>query len=442
VETQTAISLSFLAAARDGIVKETVAALHAVPRRGAEMGGVLLGRYEEDRIVVEDFEPVACEHRWGPVYRLSERDLRGLEEMLQGRGGKETRLAVVGFCRSHIRTDPQLDDQDRELFEHYFPEARAVFLLLQTDRLQPMEATYFVRSGGVLSKVAGPLPFPAEGAVALFLEEPAAEAEAEPQSPQPEELPLAQSAEPAAHDDGVSAANDFWPAQTPPRRIPPPTRPRLTAPSLTIAEETRPAPERRWIAIVVVLCGGAGIFGFWSLDSGRKPAAEVPQSSAPVPPAIAPQETAAPQAAPPPAEPAPAPKPSSRPPNQVLPDEMLSQWERALHSGNPYAIAAFYAPRVESYFGEPNVSSAAVARSLERSAQRYGKTEVLRISNMRVTPIGDDRAAVTFRKQWQTSGRHVYTGETEERVILANGDDGWKIVSEQETRVLWTRRSR
>jgi hypothetical protein len=121
---------------------------------------------------------------------------------------------------------------------------------------------------------------------------------------------------------------------------------------------------------------------------------------------------------------------------------MLSQWESALHSGNPYAIAAFYAPRMESYFGERNVSSAAVARSLARSAQRYGKTEVLSVSNMRVTPMGDDRAAVTLRKQWRTSGRHMYTGETEERLIVANGDDGWKIVSELETRVLWTRRSR
>jgi hypothetical protein len=475
VETQTAVALSFQVAARDGIVNETVAALHAVPRRGAEMGGVLLGRYEEDRIVVEDFEPVACEHRWGPSYRLSERDRRGLEETLRQRAGKETSLVAVGLCRSHIRADTELDDQDRELFERYFPDARAVFLLLKTERLQPLEATYFVRCGGVLSKVAGPLPFPAEGAVALFLEEPftqaataAAEVEVpisqatEPKTsepvaddgdgaarglwpPQPVEpgepaAPVVDRVPPIA-DFGNGAGGGFWPEPPPARRIPPPTRPRLTAPSLTISEQARPARDRRRIAIVAVLCGGAGLFGFWSLDLGRKPAAEIPQPAAPAPAAVAPQKAAPPPVAPPaasfPTEQPPAPKPQA-----PLPDQMLSQWEQAVHSGNPDAIAEFYAPRVESYFGERNVSRTAVARSLARSAQRYGKTQVLSISNMRVTPMGDDRTAVTLRKQWRTSGRHVYTGETEERLILANGDEGWKIVSEQETRVLWTRRSR
>jgi hypothetical protein len=441
VETQTAVSLSFLDAARDGIIRETVAAFNAVPRRGAEMGGVLLGRYEEDRIVVEDFEPVECEHRWGPLYRLSERDLRGLEKTLQRRASNETKPNVVGFCRSHVRAGMELDDPDRELFERYFPDAGAVFLLLKTERLQPMEGTYFVRSGGVLSKVAGPLPFPAEGAVALFLdapfpEAPLAETQTEPPVPGPTETPIPQSAGPVA-DDGEGAASVLWPAEPPARRIPPPTRPRLTAPSLTISGEARPVRDRRWIVIVAVLCGGAGVFGFWSLDLGRKPAAEIPQSPAPAPSAVAPQQAAPPPVATPPVEQPPAPRPSS-----PLPDQMLSQWKRALHSGNPDAIAEFYAPRVESYFGERNVSRTAVARSLARSAARYGKTEVLSVSNMRVTPIGDDRAAVTFRKQWRTSGRHMYTGETEERLILANSDEGWKIVSEQETRVLWTRRSR
>jgi hypothetical protein len=121
---------------------------------------------------------------------------------------------------------------------------------------------------------------------------------------------------------------------------------------------------------------------------------------------------------------------------------MLDQWDRALRSGNPNAIAAFYAPRIDSYFGERNVSKAAVARSLSRSAARYGKTTVLRLSGIRVTPLGDNRAAVTFRKRWQTSGTHVYSGETQERVILTKQADAWKIASEQEVNVLWTERIR
>jgi hypothetical protein len=121
---------------------------------------------------------------------------------------------------------------------------------------------------------------------------------------------------------------------------------------------------------------------------------------------------------------------------------MMDQWDRALRSGNPKAIAAFYAPRIDSYFGERNVTSAAVAGSLARSAARYGKTTVLRLSAIRVTPLGDDRAVVTFRKRWQTSGARVYSGETQERITLARQSDDWKIASEQEVRVLWTERIR
>ena len=120
----------------------------------------------------------------------------------------------------------------------------------------------------------------------------------------------------------------------------------------------------------------------------------------------------------------------------------LDEWGKALHSGDPLAIAGFYAPAIDSYFGERNVSNAGVARSLARSAARYGKTVVLRLSAIHITPVGPDRASATFHKSWQTTGKHVYSGETEERVTLTRRANGWKISSEQETRVLWTRRAR
>jgi hypothetical protein len=121
---------------------------------------------------------------------------------------------------------------------------------------------------------------------------------------------------------------------------------------------------------------------------------------------------------------------------------MLSQWGQALRTGKPEEVASFYAPRVDSYFGERNVSNAALGRSLARSAARYGTTTVQYLSEVHITPAGDDRATVTFRKRWRTSGKHVYTGETEERLGLAKVDGSWKIASEQETRVLWTKRDR
>src|SRR5438132_14273250 len=52
----------------------------ALPTRGLEVGGLLLGRSTpEDRptTIIEDFEPIESEHRRGPSYTLSEKD-RGL----------------------------------------------------------------------------------------------------------------------------------------------------------------------------------------------------------------------------------------------------------------------------------------------------------------------------------------------------------------------------
>jgi proteasome lid subunit RPN8/RPN11 len=417
----------------EGIAREVFGAFHAIPRRGAETGGVLLGHYEEDRICVEDSEPVRCEHRWGPSYIFSDCDFQSLEETLESCRTGPNGLSVVGFYRSHTRPDAGPSDSDRELFDRYFPDSHAVFLLLKPSRRQTIEADYYYRVDGVLSPVAGALAFPADAPVVFAPDEAA---------PQPE-----------LHEDPTpEPVFEPPPEPVPPRRtIPPPTRPRLTAPALTNTQEAPAYRDRRWIAALAVLAVGAGLFGFWSLGSRPAKKASPPAPTAPTKSA----ESSAPSALAPP-NPPPAAKiqpptpaaasstPSVAPGTAVEPGvrAVLDQWDRALRTGNPKAIAAFYAPKIDSYFGERNVSSAAVARALARSAARYGKTTVLRLSAIRITPLADGRASATFRKRWQTSGTHVYAGETEERVTLAKHNDGWKSASEQELRVLWTERIR
>lgn len=58
----------------------------AVPRRGAEVGGLLLGSIENtDRLVVriEEFVPVTCDYLRGPSYLLTEKDgARGFPKRL------------------------------------------------------------------------------------------------------------------------------------------------------------------------------------------------------------------------------------------------------------------------------------------------------------------------------------------------------------------------
>ncbi|MGC4054054.1 MAG: hypothetical protein QM757_33640 [Paludibaculum sp.] len=56
---------------------------HILPKRGAEMGGILLGRVLGEsplHIEITGFEPVPCEYRYGPSYILSDADRGKLEQ--------------------------------------------------------------------------------------------------------------------------------------------------------------------------------------------------------------------------------------------------------------------------------------------------------------------------------------------------------------------------
>jgi hypothetical protein len=64
----------------DRLLLEVMKGFGAVPRRGAEVGGFLLGRREESNghptVEVLQFEPIPCEHAEGPSFVLSANDLR------------------------------------------------------------------------------------------------------------------------------------------------------------------------------------------------------------------------------------------------------------------------------------------------------------------------------------------------------------------------------
>src|SRR4051812_29648143 len=66
----------------DRLSPEILRGLGALKRRGAEVGGLLLGRVEPgspDKVTIEDFEPVPSEYLTGPSYNLSPNDLAAFE---------------------------------------------------------------------------------------------------------------------------------------------------------------------------------------------------------------------------------------------------------------------------------------------------------------------------------------------------------------------------
>src|SRR5215471_13696357 len=79
----------------------------AIPRRGLETGGLLIGtrrgRGNDVVLQIEDFEAVESEHAAGPSYLLSEAGRGRPESRSAGRGTPGKKPPVVGFCGCDAR---------------------------------------------------------------------------------------------------------------------------------------------------------------------------------------------------------------------------------------------------------------------------------------------------------------------------------------------------
>lgn len=120
-----------------------------VPRRGAEVGGILLGAAEEGErpvVRIDDFVPVPCEHLRGPSYLLSETDLAQMDEQLAKYApSPEKRLHVVGYYRGNTRDQVQLGAEDLELLDSRFTRPTAVCLLVRPYATRVSEAALLFR---------------------------------------------------------------------------------------------------------------------------------------------------------------------------------------------------------------------------------------------------------------------------------------------------------
>jgi hypothetical protein len=135
--------------------------------RGIEAGGLLLGRTQRDGgqtlVVIEDFEPLQCEHLAGPSFILSASDRRALEARLRRRkatGGS----SLAGFYRSNTRQGYGATIEDVALMSAYFSESSNVFLLIQADRDAPLTAGFLIWEGGSIRSQKSRLEFPFSGA--------------------------------------------------------------------------------------------------------------------------------------------------------------------------------------------------------------------------------------------------------------------------------------
>jgi hypothetical protein len=262
----------------DRMSPEILRGLGALKRRGAEVGGLLLGRQEPgvpQRVTVEDFEPIPSEYRTGPSYNLSQKDLVAFEAAIARRRDDLSSLTVVGFYRSHTRDELFMDEADLGIATRYFPGIGSVFLLVKPFATKPSVGGFFFWEDGAINREASHLLFPFHrtelGGGEVRVPEPAARRTQE----RPSLPPYSPALEPAASPD---IEDDPWPA--------------IRQANLSILNsppEPKSRIQWRWVIVPAffVLALAAGYFGFQNMAGARvsvtPPPPPMPAADAPLP---------------------------------------------------------------------------------------------------------------------------------------------------------------
>jgi hypothetical protein len=99
--------------------------LRAVPRGGSEVGGLFLARRSDALVIAETVVPIPIEYHFGPSFRLSPSDLKGIEKLMASLQ-KDPSKVVVGLYRSRTRTD-SLSEESESAVLHVLEQAHTSF---------------------------------------------------------------------------------------------------------------------------------------------------------------------------------------------------------------------------------------------------------------------------------------------------------------------------
>lgn len=145
----------------DRLSLEVMEAFKSIPRRGLEVGGLLLGRIDaaDGTVIVEDSACLPSEHLYGPSYSLSPNDrdrLAGLAAEWSAEANPE--FHVVGLFRSDTRPEHRFDEQDVALAQAFLPEGRGISLLITPAARGASRAAFGILREGTIEP-EGDFPF-------------------------------------------------------------------------------------------------------------------------------------------------------------------------------------------------------------------------------------------------------------------------------------------
>jgi hypothetical protein len=118
---------------------------------------------------------------------------------------------------------------------------------------------------------------------------------------------------------------------------------------------------------------------------------------------------------------------------------LLASYLSAQHALNAPLLAQYYAPTVETFFLRHNVSQSDVLNEFQHSFPKFSEVRSMTISNLAFSDVSATGATAIFDKQWDLAGPRNFAGAERERMIFQKIDGNWRIVSEQELKVYWTR---
>jgi hypothetical protein len=126
------------------LAAEAMKGFESSPAGGVELGGVLYGTRTGNHVRVRANLPVACEHRNGPAFTLSEPDKAGLDELLGGENEEAKGLKPVGWYHTAYRELIPAPGTEA-LLERWFPERWQAVLVLRRERAAPVQVGFFPR---------------------------------------------------------------------------------------------------------------------------------------------------------------------------------------------------------------------------------------------------------------------------------------------------------
>src|SRR5260370_3041763 len=148
----------------DRMLQDVMRGFGAVPKRGAEVGGILLGRAAPgDKLIVtiDDYELVPIEYKRSPSYLLSEEDACAFEAAVtRVRNNPNPLLHPVGYFRSHTRDEVGLDPEDLAIVRLHFPEPEAVILIVRPCATKVSQAGFYFHEAGQFQAGLPLLEFP------------------------------------------------------------------------------------------------------------------------------------------------------------------------------------------------------------------------------------------------------------------------------------------